>query len=312
MQLRRVLGVLAIAATSITSGSVASATGPGVNGEITFRHDADGGWPAIMAIEPDGSSPTVLADGGFFGAPVWSVDGTRMAFLRYVHPNVRLMVADEDARGRTLVLSDRTLPDRWRLTGDVAWMPDGDHLVVGLYDTRTPNDTALFLVGLDGSGRTRLSPGGATDSFPAVSNDGNTIAFIGSDGRERPRLMLMDADGSDRRILRVGGRRVRPGNPDWAPDDSVIVFDRFDGNQTDLYTIAPDGTDLTQITHGTRAEEAPVFSPDGTRIAFERSLGPLGLPDLWTVGAAAGDPVRLTDTPLARETGPAWRPLAPG
>jgi Tol biopolymer transport system component len=60
-----------------------------------------------------------------------------------------------------------------------------------------------------------------------------------------------------------------------------IVFDstRTTGTGVDnptgdneIFTIRPDGTGLKQITHNTIADVAPVFSPDGTKIAYY-SLG---------------------------------------
>lgn len=309
MRLRGSIGVLGlVVALAIGGGTnLASATGPGANGKITFRHDTDRDFPAIVSIQPDGTGRTVLFDRGYFNGPEWSVDGTRMAFVHYRHPNARVLVADEDARDRALVVSNRTLPDRWEILGYVAWVPGGDHLVLTLNDVRT-DDVALFVVALDGSGLTRLSPRDVQDIAPAVSNDGSTIACISLSLRGLYRIVLMDVDGSDRRTLQVGGRAADPFHLDWAPDDSAIVFGRVDGD-VDLFSVAPDGSDLVQLTHGGRGEGNPSFSPDGTRIVFERELGLYGLPDLWTIAAGGGDPVRLTDTPNVSERSASWQPL---
>lgn len=58
---------------------------------------------------------------------------------------------------------------------------------------------------------------------------------------------------------------------------AVLVFDS--GNPAgarqagDIYTVRADGTDLRQLTGGPDIESSPVFSPDGTRIAFRVSQG---------------------------------------
>jgi Tol biopolymer transport system component len=53
---------------------------------------------------------------------------------------------------------------------------------------------------------------------------------------------------------------------------AVIVFDSGDpsgsGQTGDIYTVRADGTDLRQLTSGPDIESSPVFSPDGTRIAY--------------------------------------------
>jgi dipeptidyl aminopeptidase/acylaminoacyl peptidase len=53
---------------------------------------------------------------------------------------------------------------------------------------------------------------------------------------------------------------------------AVLVFDSGDPAGArpagDIYTVRADGTDLRQLTSGPDIESSPVFSPDGTRIAY--------------------------------------------
>jgi len=56
-----------------------------------------------------------------------------------------------------------------------------------------------------------------------------------------------------------GGDRNDPStigcfSANWSPDGSKIIFERFSGNQGDVYTVNPDGTDLTEVT-GTPDDE---------------------------------------------------------
>ena len=66
--------------------------------------------------------------------------------------------------------------------------------------------------------------------------------------------------------------------PDWSPDGERIVFSTYPlgsfpqtTKATNLYTVRPDGTELTQVTHfgenDTRAAQ-PTWTPDGERIMF--------------------------------------------
>jgi tricorn protease len=70
----------------------------------------------------------------------------------------------------------------------------------------------------------------------------------------------------------------------------------------DLWTVPRSGGDAVRLTTGTGGETSPVFSPDGTTIAFAGSYD--GNMDVYTVPAAGGVPRRLTwhpadDVPLS-------------
>jgi Tol biopolymer transport system component len=74
-----------------------------------------------------------------------------------------------------------------------------------------------------------------------------------------------------------------------------------------VWVMNTDGTGKTNITKTPDAsEQAPAFSPDGTKIAFAgtRDLNA----DVWKMGADGSDPTRLTDSP-GPEFDPDWRPL---
>jgi Tol biopolymer transport system component len=76
-----------------------------------------------------------------------------------------------------------------------------------------------------------------------------------------------------------------------------IAFDNFD----DVWTIDPDGTQLTRLTRSLGPDFDPSWSPDGTQIAFrsERS----GEPEIWVMNAEGANQRRL-----AAGLSPAWSP----
>jgi Tol biopolymer transport system component len=172
----------------------------------------------------------------------------------------------------------------------------------------------IYTVNPDGSGLARLTYSDAGDIAPAWSPDGTRIAFgcgIGpeTDGGIRwvgpSDICLMDADG--RRLVRLTNDPVSDGEPTWSPDGSRIAFRR----EGDIYTMKPDGADLTRLTTDAFAYE-PAWSPDGTKIAFtsRRDLDPNGMgnPEIYVMDADGTGAVNLTRD-LAREDGrPAWSP----
>ena len=80
------------------------------------------------------------------------------------------------------------------------------------------------------------------------------------------------------------------------------VRDRYTGS---IWRIALDGSGRTRLTWGEH-DTCPVISPDGTRIAFLRSIDG-GKAQLYVMLAHGGEPRRLTDAPLG-VTEPAFAP----
>src|SRR5438132_9110998 len=63
----------------------------------------------------------------------------------------------------------------------------------------------------------------------------------------------------------------------------------------DLWIVSRDGGEATRLTTGVGIETDPLFSPDGTTIAFTGEYD--GNVDVYTVPAAGGVPKRLTYHP---------------
>jgi TolB protein len=117
---------------------------------------------------------------------------------------------------------------------------------------------------------------------PSWSPNGKKIVFARNNDynpRARPNgrtdIYIMNADGSNKRL--VTNERLLPGDPkdDEIPSFSSsgrkIIFSR----DSDLYTIRPDGSGLTNLTNDGKSssEYGPVWSPDGTKIAYGDDYG---------------------------------------
>src|SRR3984957_11529070 len=67
------------------------------------------------------------------------------------------------------------------------------------------------------------------------------------------------------------------------------------GYAGDLWTVSREGGRAVRLTNGVGLESAPVFSPDGTTIAFTGEYD--GNTDVFTIPAAGGVPHRVTYHP---------------
>jgi TolB protein len=59
--------------------------------------------------------------------------------------------------------------------------------------------------------------------------------------------------------------------PVWSPRGDLIAFVRKIGDDFEIFTIRPDGKEVTQLTHTTGNDSHLGWSPDGERIVFTSS-----------------------------------------
>ena len=95
----------------------------------------------------------------------------------------------------------------------------------------------------------------------------------------------------------------------WSPDGSKIAFDsrRHIAKVTrdDIFAITADGKELEQLTDGPGANIQPVYSPDGTKVAFVSTRD--GGYNIYLMDTNGGNVVRLTKTPHGTENlNPSW------
>ena len=145
------------------------------------------------------------------------------------------------------------------------------------------------------------SPTGHPRSRPRPADLG-----LPPDGRA---LFTVDLDGSHERQLTpwlVGA----DGTPDWSSTNQ-IVFRAVADEESEIgnfFTVHPDGTALTQITHFTDTviSHKVGFPPDGQWIVVAKAATS-GSNDVFTAKADGSDLPPVTNTPQA-DSSPDWGP----
>ncbi len=303
---------------------------------VFARAPATNAYSDLYLLQTDGSLRR-LTRGGIDSLPVWSPDGHRIAFQRAHRGKASLYVANADGSGQ------RLLPDG--ISGSVDWSPDGRHILIGdggkLYVTSSdwtersvlldpapvraedphwsPDGTRIaftlgneagggdvYVMNADGSDRTRLThldPADGRPSTPLWSPDGRRIAFLlpGS-------LEVMNADGSDERVLTRFPDDVFLSSPGWSPDGETIAFARLElgpnRRASGIYAVQADGSDLHRLTRD--IDSYPSWSPDGRQIVFQRLTG-FHVSEITLMDADGSNQVSLTQGGWTDAT-PFWRP----
>ena len=196
------------------------------------------------------------------------------------------------------------------------WSPDGSQIVFSYAWN-------LFAVESDGSRIRRLT--GTKNQIvgkfseinvsPDISPDGSRVAYTNF---EEPRFNIktVKLKGWFKRKRTLAKNDGNDINPVWSPDGSRIAFlsTRTDDDfyyYYHIYTMAADGSDVKSIAPSVRGhlkpEGNPVWSPDGTRLAF---LG-MGLEGeqanwlhLYIVGTDGSDLTQIGEA----GSRPAWSP----
>lgn len=171
---------------------------------VTLSRD---GNPEIYVIGANGSNPRrITHTKAVETSPTWSKDGSTIFFIsdRYGAPQIMGITADG---GRN-----------WRVTrgghnDDPEVSPRGDKLVYT--SNQGGGGFNIWTSNLDGSDARNLTGDLRGNSeHPSWAPDGRHIVFGAPDGR----IMVMDADGSDKRALTTSSRI--PGtnhSPSWGP-----------------------------------------------------------------------------------------------
>jgi Tol biopolymer transport system component len=148
---------------------------------------------------------------------------------------------------------------------DGAWSPDGEWIAYR-DSTRGINDNdEIFVVRADGSERRNLTNHPANDWGPEWSPDGTSIAFNSDRDGGQLRGYLVDPDGSNLRRIDVGAWVEYPS---FSPDGTRIVFMGHGGSAYRIYVADLSSGAVQQLTDGPGQDGWPVWSPDGSTIAF--------------------------------------------
>ncbi|HLC04969.1 MAG TPA: hypothetical protein VJK02_18200 [Anaerolineales bacterium] len=280
----------------------------GSAGQIAFLRDDDPELETyeiyVMDADGTGVSRLTYTNGSVFhGPPIWSPDGTMIAFVSDVDGDEEIYVMNADGTGQT------NLTNNSARDVSSAWSPDRTKMA---FSSDRDGEWQIYVMDPDGTGQINLTNNPIwRDTGPVWSPDGTKIAFV-SDRNGYSDIFVMNPDGTEQTNL-TDNVWITDTAPVWSPDGTKIAFIRDDGTfetNDEIYVMNADGTGQTNLTNNSALDETPVWSPDRTKIAFGsyRDSGTTGgTEEIYAMNADGTGVVRLTNN-SSRDSDPLWAP----
>ncbi len=174
------------------------------------------------------------------------------------------------------------------------WTKDGKHLVYN-------SNGHMFTYEMATGEVKEINTGFAIDcnNDHVLSPDNSELAvshFTNEDATSR--IYILPLSGGTPRLVTEKGPSYLHG---WSPDGKRLAYCAERNGQYDIYTIAVDGGEETQLTNLPGLDDGPEYSPDGKHIWFNSVRS--GLMQVWRMEADGSNP-----THMVQEEANGWFP----
>jgi WD40-like Beta Propeller Repeat len=294
----RLLFALAVSGAAVAVAvPSAQAASPGENGKIAYIQFEGEQLYELHVMNQDGSGDVTLKEGGTALNPVWSPDGSKIAyeFREHIDADAELRVHDVTT-GADDALTDDDV-DQIHPT----WSPDGRSIAYS-------ENGDIFERSADPaneSGGVVLNDESGYDAEPAWSST-DQIAFRREGDQFGGDILVMPGAGGEAESLIASS--ADESMPNWSPDGTRLVYSR--NNETAIRTVGENDDDI--VGPDPEVDADPVFSPDGTKVLWASSRqfeGEWGGPSFYTANAGDGSGVAPLVDDLYDAIHPDWQPV---
>ncbi len=236
--------------------------GGGVLRKIAFTSNrGDGRYYQLYMMDANGKNDERLLESEAFDRdPHFSFDGTCIAFSSNRTGTYQIYVLDIDTRAVKQLTRgnvDKTNP---------FWSP-GDRTI--MYTMHKCGLSELGIMSADGSNPQQLTHHAGESHGYGFSPDGNAISFE-STMNNKNEIFILDLFTMKARSLVEVDEYTFVGDPVFSPRGKKLIFSSNSIQQTtrQLYIYNLDRQNYYRITYDSLYKDDPIFSPDGTMIAY--------------------------------------------
>ncbi|MCW8922327.1 MAG: Tol-Pal system beta propeller repeat protein TolB [Gammaproteobacteria bacterium] len=211
----------------------------------------------LQAADTDGfNSQNLLTSTEPVMSPVWSPDGTQLAYVSFEHGVPEVFVHDIYTAKRQLVTKFKGI------NGAPSWSPDGTRMAVTLSKDGNPD---IYILDLVDKSLKRITRHWSIDTEAVWMPDGNSLVFTSSRSG-KPQLYRVSIEG-DARPQRLTFEGKYNANASVSQDGETISFVHGADNSYRIAVLYLE-TGLVQLVTDGPLDESPEFSPNGSMILY--------------------------------------------
>ncbi len=265
------------AGTQGGAGGIAQAAQPG---KLVFTCSI-GGIAQVFTMAAKGQNLKQLTRDRFQNyRPIWSPDGTQIAFHSNRAGNLEVYVMNAD--GSNL----RRLTNHKSNDMSPTWSQDGKWIAFasnrgGSYD--------IYIVNAAGGTPKYITTWASNETAPSWSLDGSQITFL-SDHDKYFNVYRVKTDGTGMKQITFVKKNLS--GVTWSPDGTQIAY----ADSAGISIVNNDGTGAKRVADTVGDGTDPGWSPDGSAVVYASSIA--GKRRIYTVEIGSRMPIQLTPSDM--------------
>jgi Tol biopolymer transport system component len=218
------------------------------------------GYHQIMIMDTEtGETILEIDEASRVFYPAWSPDSNRITYISYKDDlyNGDVYVINLDGTGLTR-LTNNSWDER-----EMFWSPNGEKIAVQVFSW-------IYLMNSDGTDFHRMETGHWRDLIQGWSSNGKYLLLGSVLSNDLDPLLLGTYEIATGEYLLLADNLVSDAS--WSPNGSMIAYVGYEADSEydwDIFTINPDGSNKTNLTHGLDNEDSqPSWSPNSQWLVF--------------------------------------------